>query len=48
MVNKLFTGARGKILPSIFMDMTDFSKLNIIKRFSFKGSASHHPVLFST
>lgn len=27
-VNKLFTGARGKILPGIFIDMMDFSKLN--------------------
>lgn len=42
-VNKLFTGARGKFLPGLFMDMMDFSKLNIIKRFCFKGSASHHP-----
>lgn len=38
-VDKLFTEARGKILPGIFTDMTDFSKLNIITRFSFIGSA---------
>lgn len=44
MVNKLFTGARGKVLPGIFVDMMDFSKLNIIKRFCFIGSASYHPV----
>lgn len=47
-VNALFTGARGKILPGIFTGVMDFSKLNIIKRFSFKGGASHHPVLYSS
>jgi len=45
-VNKLFTEARGKTLPGIFVDMMDFSKLNTIKQFSFKGSVSHHPVPF--
>lgn len=47
-VNKLFTEARRKSLPGIFTDMMDFSKLNIMKRFSFKGSGSHHSVLCST